>query len=153
MRYFLQRLLQFLIVFFIVTFGVMVLLRLGLDGPGDPARTLLGGAATPEQIEATNEKYHLDSNYFVQYWYWLKGMLTGDFGYSVTNNLPVADLMKGRVMTTLLLGFYAMTHRRARSPSRSASTRRTGVTASSTSRPAASRSCSSPYPASSSPCS
>ena len=105
----LQRLLQFAIVFFVVTFGVMVLLRLGLDAPGDPARTLLGGAATQEQIEATTEKYHLDSNYLVQYWYWLKGMLTGDFGYSVTNNLPVADLMKGRVMTTLLLGFYAMT--------------------------------------------
>jgi peptide/nickel transport system permease protein len=108
-RYFGQRLLQFLIVFFIVTFGVMVLLRLGLDAPGDPARTLLGGAATQEQIDATTEKYHLDSNYLVQYWYWLKGMLTGDFGYSVTNNLPVADLMKPRVMTTVLLGFYAMT--------------------------------------------
>ena len=45
MRYFLQRLVQFLIVFFIVTFGVMVLMRLGLDAPGDPARTLLGGTA------------------------------------------------------------------------------------------------------------
>ena len=66
------------------------------------------GRRRQEQIEATTEKYHLDSNYFVQYWYWLKGMLTGDFGYSVINNLPVADLMKGRVMTTLLLGFYAM---------------------------------------------
>ena len=87
----------------------MVLLRIGLDGPGDPARTLLGGAATPEQIEATTERYHLDSNILVQYFYWLKGMLTGDFGYSVINNLPVADLMEGRVMTTLLLGFYAMT--------------------------------------------
>ena len=110
-------------------------------------------AATPEQIEATNEKYHLDSNYLVQYWYWLKGMLTGDFGYSVINNLPVADLMKGRVMTTLLLGFYAMTLGVLDRRARSASTRRTGVTASSTSRRAASRSCSSPYPASSSPCS
>ena len=71
MRYVLQRFIQFLIVFFIVTFGVMVLLRLGLDAPGDPARTLLGGTPTQEEIDATTEKYHLDSNYFVQYWYWL----------------------------------------------------------------------------------
>ena len=46
MRYVVQRLTRFLIVFFIVTFGVMVLLRLGLDQPGDPARTMLGGFAT-----------------------------------------------------------------------------------------------------------
>ena len=45
MRYFLQRLGQFAIVFFIVTFVVMVLMRLGLNAPGDPARTMLGGTA------------------------------------------------------------------------------------------------------------
>ena len=51
MRYAVQRLTRFLIVFFIVTFGVMVLLRLGLNRPGDPARTMLGGFATAEQID------------------------------------------------------------------------------------------------------
>ena len=55
MRYALQRLTRFLIVFFIVTFGVMVLLRLGLNRPGDPARTMLGGFASEEQIDATTE--------------------------------------------------------------------------------------------------
>ena len=50
MRYAVQRLTRFLIVFFIVTFGVMVLLRLGLNRPGDPARTMLGGFASEEQI-------------------------------------------------------------------------------------------------------
>ena len=45
MRYVVQRLTRFLIVFFIVTFTVMVLLRLGLNQPGDPARTMLGGFA------------------------------------------------------------------------------------------------------------
>ena len=46
MRYFLIRFGRFLIVFFIVTFGVMVLLRIGLNAPGDPARTMLGGTAS-----------------------------------------------------------------------------------------------------------
>lgn len=109
MRYALQRLLQFLIVFFIVTFGVMVFLRLGLDAPGDPARTLLGGTPTQDEIDTYTERYHLDSNYFVQYWYWLTSLLQLDFGFSVQNRLPVSTLIGGRIMTTVLLGAYAIT--------------------------------------------
>ncbi len=108
MRYFLQKLSQFAIVFFIVTFVVMILMRLGLNAPGDPARTLLGGTADQELIDATTEKYRLDSNYFTQYFFWLKGMLTGDMGFSVPNSLPVSTLIRSRVMTTLLLGTYAI---------------------------------------------
>ena len=37
MRYFLQRFVQFVIVFFLVTFGVMVFMRIGMNKPGDPA--------------------------------------------------------------------------------------------------------------------
>jgi len=107
-RYFLQKLSQFAIVFFIVTFVVMILMRLGLNAPGDPARTLLGGTADQELIDATTEKYRLDSNYFTQYFFWLKGMLTGDMGFSVPNSLPVSTLIRSRVMTTLLLGTYAI---------------------------------------------
>lgn len=107
MRYFFQRLSQFLIVFFIVTFGVMVLMRLGLNAPDDPARTLLGGTADKELIAATTEKFRLDSNYFVQYFFWLGNLVQGDMGFSVPNSLPVYDLIKGRIMTTLLLGLYA----------------------------------------------
>ena len=109
MRYFLQRLLQFVIVFFIVTFGVMILMRLGLNAPGDPARTLLGGTVDQTLIDATTKKFHLDSNYFVQYWYWFKGMITGDMGFSVPNSVTVARLISGRAMTTILLGLYSLT--------------------------------------------
>ncbi len=109
MRYILQRLFQFLIVFFLVTFGVMCFLRLGLDAPGDPARTMLGGFPSEEQIEAATERYRLDSNYLVQYWYWLKGMVQLDFGFSVQNSVPVSSLIKSRAMTTVLLGLYAIT--------------------------------------------
>ena len=108
MRYFLQRLSQFLIVFFIVTFGVMILMRLGLNAPGDPARTLLGGTADQALIDKTTAKYHLDSNPVVQYLFWLWGMVRGDMGFSVPNSLPVASLIKTRVMTTVLLGVYAI---------------------------------------------
>ena len=52
MRYVGQRVTRFLIVFFIVTFTVMVLLRLGLNSPGDPARTMLGGYPDQALIDA-----------------------------------------------------------------------------------------------------
>jgi len=106
-RYFLQRLLQFSIVFFIVTFAVMILMRLGLNAPGDPARTLLGGTADQALIDETTAKYRLDRNLFVQYFFWLKGMLTGDMGYSVPNSISVAAYIQSRAMTTILLGLYA----------------------------------------------
>ena len=108
MRYFLQRLGQFAIVFFIVTFGVMFLMRLGLNAPGDPARTMLGGTADQNLIDATTQKYHLDRNLFIQYFFWMKGMFTGDMGFSVQNQITVARLISGRVMTTVLLGIYAL---------------------------------------------
>src|SRR5690242_19990382 len=82
-------------------------MRMGLNAPGDPARTLLGGTADQELIDKTTEQYKLDSNLLVQYWFWLKGMLTGDMGYSVPNSLPVSTLIAQRAMTTVLLGLYA----------------------------------------------
>ena len=110
MRYVVQRLTRFLIVFFIVTFTVMVLLRLGLNQPGDPARTMLGGFAEQALIDETNERYHLHDNYLVQYYHWLRLMIfEQDFGFSVSNNTPVATLISRRIMATLLLGLYGIT--------------------------------------------
>jgi peptide/nickel transport system permease protein len=109
LRYFLQKLSQFLIVFFLVTFGVLILMRLGLNAPGDPARTLLGGTADQQLIAETTEKYHLDRNYFVQYFYFIKGLVTGDMGFSVQYSTPVSTYIKQRAMTTILIGLYAIT--------------------------------------------
>jgi peptide/nickel transport system permease protein len=41
----------------------------------------------------------LDDNFFVRYWHWLTGVLTGDFGESV-NGTPVSDQLLGRVLVT-----------------------------------------------------
>jgi peptide/nickel transport system permease protein len=107
-RYFLQRVVQFLIVFFLVTFGVMVFMRIGMNKPGDPALTMLGGTVRIEDAEKINSKYHLNGNIFAQYWYWLKGMVTGDFGISVQQNTTVAKYLSGRIWVTIFLGFYAI---------------------------------------------
>jgi peptide/nickel transport system permease protein len=107
-RYFLQRLSQLLIVFLLVTFGVMVVMRLGADSPEQLGFKLLGGTPSPDEVAKAVSDYHLDRNWFVQYWYWLTDLLLDfDLGYSKTNNQSVGTLVKPRIMTTVLLGIYA----------------------------------------------
>jgi peptide/nickel transport system permease protein len=107
-RYFLQRLGQLVVVFLLVSFGVLIIMRLGAKNPEQLAQKMLGGPVKPEELQATVAKYHLDRNWFVQYWYWLKDLtLHFDLGFSKANNKNVADLIKPRVWTTVLLGIYA----------------------------------------------
>lgn len=108
MRYFAQRLARFFVVFFIVTFGLMILLRLGMNAPGDPARTMLGGTVTDEQIATANARYHLDDPLILQYFWWLKGMVTLDMGTSVQQNIAVSTYIGSRVLVTLFLGLYSL---------------------------------------------
>jgi peptide/nickel transport system permease protein len=107
-RYLVQRLLRFLVVFFLVTFGLMVLMRLGMNKPGDPARTMLGGTVSEAQIADTTAHYHLHAPLIVQYGYWLKGMVTFDMGISVQQNLRVSTYISSRVLSTVFLGMYSL---------------------------------------------
>ena len=69
--------------------------------PGDPARTLLGVAASPEQYEALRQTLHLDQPIIVQYWLYLANALHGDLGSSIFTDEPVAQLMAERLPVTL----------------------------------------------------
>ena len=108
MRYAFQRLFQLVVVFLLVTFGVLVAMRLGGGSPQELASRMLGGTVTPEEAQRAVERYHLDGNFVVQYLYWLKDLVHFDLGFSVPNNIPVARLLAPRVWTTVLLGLYAV---------------------------------------------
>ncbi len=45
------------------------------------------------------EQLGLNDNFFVRYWRWLSGVVTGDFGETV-NGTPVAEQLFGRIMVT-----------------------------------------------------
>jgi peptide/nickel transport system permease protein len=89
-------LLTLLIVSFVV-FGATLLL------PGDVVEILLGQAATPEAVAGLREAMNLDSPALVRYGQWLLGMVQGDFGISYANNMPIADMISGRLANTLRL--------------------------------------------------
>lgn len=106
MRYALQRIGQFVIVFIVVTFIVMVATRIGSS---DPLRDLAGGQVSDAQIAQTAEDFpYLDKPLVLQYPYWLADFLRGDFGYSYGKSSSVADLFVDRLPSTLFIGFWSI---------------------------------------------
>jgi len=72
--------------------------------PGDPLDMYLENpSATPEAIQAIKESYGLDKPVYIQYWNWLKGIVTGDWGRSIQNRRPVLQLITEKLGPTLEL--------------------------------------------------
>ena len=75
--------------------------------PGDFAQEFLGQSATPETVAAIRRELGLDQPMVTRYFDWLGGVVTGDFGNSLSNRRPVADLIATRLGNTLFLALYA----------------------------------------------
>ena len=48
---------------------------------------------SPETIAQLKAQFHLDKPWYVQYFYWLKNVLHGDFGYSMAYKIPATSLI------------------------------------------------------------
>jgi peptide/nickel transport system permease protein len=57
------------------------------------------------EIEALRAEYGFDKPPVVRYFYWVAGMLHGDFGYSFEYQLPVSDVVGDRLWLTVLVSF------------------------------------------------
>ena len=71
--------------------------------PGDVAQVVLGQSATPEAVAGLRAAMHLDQPAYLRYFIWLRGLLTGDPGRSLVNDVPVATLIGDRISNSLLL--------------------------------------------------
>jgi len=85
-----------------VVFGVLEVL------PGDPAAMMLGVNARADTLAALRAEMGLDRPLLVRYFQWLGGLLTGDLGRSYTYDVPVARLIRDRVVVSLPLAVLAM---------------------------------------------
>ena len=76
---------------------------------GDPITAYLTNPerATERQIQAIIDRYGLDEPQYMQYLYWLKGVLQGDLGYSQVANLPVTDAIKLKFPATFEIAILA----------------------------------------------
>ncbi|MEU3191617.1 ABC transporter permease [Streptomyces sp. NPDC006992] len=76
--------------------------------PGDPARGLAGPRATPELVERIRERLHIGAPLWEQYWYYAKGVVTGNLGESYQHGTQVSTLIGDRLPMTLVLCLAAL---------------------------------------------
>ncbi|MBU5625482.1 ABC transporter permease [Oscillibacter sp. MSJ-2] len=71
--------------------------------PGDPARIILGQAATEEAVAELREEMGLNQNFFIRYGTYILNALQGNFGESYRTQMLVTDELVSRIPATLLL--------------------------------------------------
>lgn len=75
--------------------------------PGDPVRAALGQLAPPELVEARREALGLNDPLWQQYVTYLRNLVTGDWGASMTTDVPVSRIIADRLPATMEIAGYA----------------------------------------------
>ena len=100
-----KRVLQLIPTLFFVSILIFSLQQLL---PGDPALVMAGEERDPEVIAQIRAQYRLDQPVPVQYVYWIKGVLSGDFGESLRIKVPVRALIAQKLPVTMQLASMAI---------------------------------------------
>ena len=100
-----NRLIMAAVTLFGVALIVFVLLRVV---PGDPIAMMISPGASPADIAALRVHYGLDASLTTQFGIWLKSVLVGDFGTSISLKRDVLSLLGERLPATLELAFAAL---------------------------------------------
>lgn len=100
-----RRILQILLVMFMVTLIVFFLVR---TLPGDPILIYLSSQqleqVTPERLEYLRHEWGLDRPVIVQYFDWVGDILRGDLGVSIIHHGRIIDDVKRRLPISIELG-------------------------------------------------
>jgi peptide/nickel transport system permease protein/oligopeptide transport system permease protein len=105
LTYIIKRVLAVIPVLFLISFLTVAMLRLA---PGDPAATLAGEFATPQQIQAIRHDLRLDRSIPVQYALFLRDLFHGNLGRSLKTNRLVTDEIRTRLPHTIKLALAAL---------------------------------------------
>jgi peptide/nickel transport system permease protein len=85
----------------VVFFGIRAL-------PGDPALALAGEERDPTALAEVRAQYGLDQPILVQYWRWLREVVTGNLGESLRTGISVSETILSRVPVTLELALLSL---------------------------------------------
>jgi peptide/nickel transport system permease protein len=101
-RFLVQRFFSMVATLFAVSVVIFLMVRLL---PGNVIDLMFGGdaQATPEQREAAAEQLGLTGSYLSQYWNWISGVLTGDFGNSLLSQRPIGEIFAAALPITIEL--------------------------------------------------
>src|SRR5262245_28604922 len=105
--YIVRRTLQGVLVLFLVSLTVFALVR---SLPEDVIMMQLDQAAalSNEDLERARQELGLDRPFWQQYVTWIRGVLHGDLGYSLTSRKPVSAELGKRVALTCHLAILAL---------------------------------------------
>ncbi|OQY53273.1 MAG: peptide ABC transporter permease [Desulfobacteraceae bacterium 4572_89] len=98
--YILGKLIEILIIFFVILTALFFLFRLS---PGDPISKMVDPMLTPEDMRHLIEQLGLDKPVWEQYVIYLKNFITGNLGVSFHYGEPVVKIIKERLGWTILL--------------------------------------------------
>jgi len=92
---------------------ISFLIYLGLElTPGDAVSYMIPpdqlANVSPEKLEAIRELYGLNDPFIVRYFRWLLQMLQGNFGFSLTNGVPIKKILLETYPATLELSVAAL---------------------------------------------
>lgn len=106
-QYILKRLVQSVVVMFFVSVATFSLMH---AVPGDPLAGVISErqADRPEVRQRLEARYGLDQPVPVQYVYYLRNILDGDFGTSISTRRPVAEELRRFIPATMELAAGAM---------------------------------------------
>jgi len=99
-KYILKRLISLIPVVLGVTLLVYLIMYMA---PGDPAKSILGEQASPEEIAALRVQMGLDDPILIQYSRYILKVFQGDFGTSYKTKLPILVEIASRFPNTLKL--------------------------------------------------
>jgi oligopeptide transport system permease protein len=104
-RYVIRRLLQMILTFFGATFLVYALM---FANQSDPIQALAGERPVSDALRASlTERYHLGQPFLVQYGYYMRGLLTGDLGETLSGR-RISDIMAQSWPLTIELALLAI---------------------------------------------
>ncbi len=106
LRYILRRLLTILPILLVMSLLTFILMQKTSGSFYDTLK--LNPQISPETIERYIKLYQLDKPLFVQYFSWLTNLFHFEFGYSFFYNIPVADVIGGRLWNTFVLSLASL---------------------------------------------
>ena len=102
----LKRLLLSIFVIFGLSIIIFIIARVV---PGDPARMALGPRVSEEVVQRLRHEMYLDKPLSKQYFYWIRGSFSGDFGRSLVTKRAVSEDIKEYLPATMELAIFAAT--------------------------------------------
>ncbi|ART20783.1 ABC transporter permease [Corynebacterium striatum] len=97
---YLKALAKFVLTLFAASVAIFLLMR---AVPGNPARVALGVNATDDAVAELTQTLGLDRPLITQYFEWVGGLLSGNFGTSLSSQQDITPLVLDRAQVSLIL--------------------------------------------------